>query len=172
MMLCGSRARSSLNGAAKLDGLKNIVAPSVPASAKLDSVGAARSIVMVVAAFCSVAGPRLPARSCAPVAANAGASVPVEQPVTVSVRVLPLSVPGLNVQPVAVPRLRKSPEPIPVTASEKVRLYVNVVAEETAADVVVNDESSGGTRSRMICASYVSGAASTLPAESVATVQT
>ena len=172
MMLCGSSARSSPNGAAKLDGLKNIVAPSVPASAKLASVGAARSIVMVGDAFCSVAGPRLPARSCAPVAAKAGINVPVEQPVTVSVRVSPTSVPGLNVQPVAVPRLRKSPEPRPVTDSENARLYVNVVAAETTSDVVVNDASSGGTRSRMICASYVSGVASTLPAESVATVQT
>ena len=79
--------------------------------------------------------------------------MPVEQPVTVNVRVVPLSVPGLKVQPVAVPRLRKSPEPMPVTDSENVRLYVNVVAPETVADVVVNDDRSGGTRSRMICAS-------------------
>ena len=172
MMLSGSSARSSANGAAKLDGLNVIVAPSVPARAKFASVGAARSIVTVEAASCSVAGPRLPARSCAPVAAKAGSSVPVEQPVTVNVRVVPLSVPGLKVQPVAVPRLRKSPEPMPVTDSENVRLYVNVVAPETVADVVVNDDRSGGTRSRMICASYVSGVASTLPAESVATVHT
>jgi hypothetical protein len=83
-------------------------------------VGAVSSRVMVVVAVAADEGPVLLAVSVAPFTANRGITVPSLQPVTVTVRVEPESVPGLNEQPVAVPVFEKSPEATPVTDSENV----------------------------------------------------
>lgn len=83
-------------------------------------VGAVSSRVMVVDAVAADEGPVLLAASVAPFTANRGITVPSLHPVTVTVRVEPESVPGLNEQPVAVPVFEKSPEATPVTDSENV----------------------------------------------------
>lgn len=85
-------------------------------------VGAVVSRVIVVVAVAAELGPVLPAASVAPFTANWGATVPSLQPVTVTVRDEPESVPGLNEQPVAVPVFKKSPEATPVTDSENVNV--------------------------------------------------
>ena len=168
--LNGSSTRSSAKVEVNVDGLKNNVTSSVPATANVPSVGRARSIVISGDAIASVAGPRLPAKSKASVAKKRGRTVPVPQPVTVTVRVAPTSEPGPKMQPVALPVLEKSPGTTPVTDSENVRVYVSVVAAETTVASVVKLSTVGGTRSRVICASAVSGAGSTLPAWSEARV--
>ena len=56
----------------------------------------------------------------APLAAKRGITVPSVQPVTVTVRVEPESVPGLKAQPAAVPALVKSAAATPVTFLENV----------------------------------------------------
>ena len=52
--------------------------------------------------------------------ANTGFTVPPEQSVMVSVRVVPESAPGSNTQSLAVPSFEKSSPVIPVTDSENV----------------------------------------------------
>jgi hypothetical protein len=81
-------------------------------------VGAVISRVIVVDAVAADEGPLLPAASLAPFAAKRGMTVPLPQPDTVTVRLEPESVLGLNVQEVAVPAFEKSPDATPVTVSE------------------------------------------------------
>ena len=86
---------------------------------KDETSGATASRVMVPPVK-PVAGPAVPAPSAAPLAAKRGVTVPSEQLVTVTVRVLPVSAPGAKTQPVAVPVLVKSAAVTPVTSSENV----------------------------------------------------
>ena len=91
-------------------------------------VGATVSTVMVVPDVDAVAGPVLPAASVAPPRAKRGITVPSLHPVIVTVRmVLDMSVPGVKTQLSAVPVFEKSTVATPVTASEKVIVYVNDV---------------------------------------------
>lgn len=78
--------------------------------------------VTVVVAVAAADGPVLPATSDAPLEANCGITVPSPQPDTVTVRLLPESLPGLNEQLVAVPVFEKSPAATPVTLSENVKV--------------------------------------------------
>jgi hypothetical protein len=95
-----------------------LVAPSatpVP-SAKVGATGAAVSKVkLLVPALLA-----LPAASVAPPAANSGITVPALQPVIVTVRDAPESVPGAKAHDAAVPVFEKSPAATPVTDSENV----------------------------------------------------
>ena len=84
------------------------------------TVGAVTSRVIVVVALATAAGPVLAAASAAPPALNCGVTVPSEQPVIVTVRDAPVSLPGANTQSVAVPEFAKSPAATSVTASENV----------------------------------------------------
>jgi hypothetical protein len=86
-----------------------------------ETVGAVVSRV-IVGPSAIVAGPVLPAASAAPFAAKCGITVPPEQLVSVTVRVLPESVPGAKTQPVAVPVCKKSAAVTPVTDLENVRV--------------------------------------------------
>ena len=90
------------------------------AETKLETLGAVRSIVIVVEDVAADAGPVLPASSLAPSRANSGTTVPAEQLEIVTVRVVPESVAGAYTQPVAEPVLEKSPAATPVTDSENV----------------------------------------------------
>ena len=83
-----------------------------------ETLGAVRSTVMVLVAVEASVGPVLVALSVAPLAAKRGMTVPLAQPDTVTVREVPVSVPGSNVQPEAEPVLVKSPAATPVTVSE------------------------------------------------------
>ncbi|MCX6392033.1 MAG: hypothetical protein NTX95_06030 [Actinobacteria bacterium] len=84
-----------------------------------DTDGAVVSRV-IVGPSAIVVGLVLPAASVAPFAAMCGMIVPAEQLVSVTVRVLPESVPGANTQFVAVPVCVKSSAATPVTDSENV----------------------------------------------------
>jgi len=81
-------------------------------------VGAVVSRVIVVDAVAADDGPLFPTESVAPFAAKRGMTVPSPQPETVTARLEPESVPGLNVHDGAVPVLEKSPDATPVTDSE------------------------------------------------------
>jgi hypothetical protein len=86
----------------------------------VETVGAVMSRVIVVDDVAAAAGPVFDEASVAPLIAKRGWIVPAEQPVIVTVRVAPLSVPGSYTQPVAVPAFEKSPAATPVTDSENV----------------------------------------------------
>lgn len=97
------------------------------------TVGPVASRVIVVVAVAATAGPAFDEASLAPFDAKRGWIVPSEQLVIVTVRVVPLSVPGAYAQPVAVPAFEKSPAATPVTASENVSVYA--MLEEFVGDV-------------------------------------
>jgi hypothetical protein len=86
------------------------------------TVGAVISRTIVVVAVAADTGPVFPARSVAPFTANTGMTVPALHPDTVTVRLLPESLPGSNEHPVAVPEFEKSPAATPVTLSENVKV--------------------------------------------------
>jgi hypothetical protein len=86
------------------------------------------SRVIVVEAVAADEGPLFPAVSVAPLAVKRGMTVPAPQPETVTVRLEPVSVPGLNTHVKAVPVFEKSSEATPVTDSENCNVYVNVAA--------------------------------------------
>ena len=92
------------------------------------TVGVMTSRVIVVEAVAADEGPLFPAESVAPVAAKRGITVPSPQPETVTVRLEPVSVPGLNTHVKAVPVFEKSPDATSVTDSENCSAYVNVAA--------------------------------------------
>jgi hypothetical protein len=91
-------------------------------------VGPVASRVIVVDAVAAEEGPVFPATSTAPFNAKRGMTVPSPQPETVTVRVEPESVPGLNEHVKAVPVFEKSPDATSVTDSENCSAYVNVAA--------------------------------------------
>ena len=95
------------------------------------------------------AGPVFDAASNAPATRNTGTIVPAEQPVMVTVRVVPESVPGSNEQDVAVPLLLKSADVIPVTDSENVNVYVIDVRLLGLEIAEVNEEMVGAVPSTM-----------------------
>jgi hypothetical protein len=76
--------------------------------------------VSVVDDVAAATGPVFDEESVAPLIAKRGWIVPLPQPVMVTVRVEPLSVPGAYTQPVAVPAFEKSAAATPVTDSENV----------------------------------------------------
>jgi hypothetical protein len=114
-----------------------------------NEVGTTVSRVSVVVAVNADVGPAVPERSSAPLAAKRGVKVPLEQPVTVTVRVEPVSAPGAKAQPVAVPALEKSPAATPVTDSLKVSVQVRVVALVSPESAVVIEETEGAVRSML-----------------------
>lgn len=118
-------------------------------------VGAVSSRVIVVVAVAADDGPVFVAESVAPFAANRGVTVPSLQPLTVTVRVDPESVPGLNVHPVAVPVFEKSPDATPVTDSEKVNVKVNDVDAVGVDCDEANDDTEGEVLSRVIVVAAV-----------------
>ena len=113
-------------------------------------VGAVSSRVIVVDAVSADDGPVLLAVSLAPFTANRGVTVPSLQPLTVTVRDEPESVPGSNEHPVAVPVFEKSPEATPVTDSENVNEYVNDVEDVGVDCDEVNDDTVGAAASRVM----------------------
>ena len=113
--------------------------------------GTVASRVIVVVASASAVGPAFPAASEAPLAAKRGVMVPLLHELTVTVRVVDdVSVPGLNEQPVAVPALEKSVPATPVTASEKVTVYVNDATAEGVALADVKETTVGAVVSRVM----------------------
>ena len=118
VIVVGVDVRASAYAAANADCVKVSVVSSVPFTPIAASVGATVSRVTVVPSA-AVAGPVL-APSVAPLTAKRGITVPSVQPVTVTVRVAPESVPGLKTQPAAVPALEKSAAATPVTFLENV----------------------------------------------------
>ena len=132
-----------------------------------DTVGAVRSMV-IVAPVAAEAGPVLPAASVAAVTARRGMTVPSEQPVTVTVRVVPESAPGSKAHDVAVPVFEKSPATTPVTTSENVRVYVKLVALVGEAWALVKPVTVGAVTSRVIVEPSATAAGPVLPAASVA----
>jgi hypothetical protein len=113
-----AQSRSSSPVTVKLIDAKDDVADT----AARVTVGLVMSRTMVVVDVAADAGPVLPARSVAPLSAKTGVTVPAPQPDTVTVRLLPESLPGSNEHPVAVPEFEKSPAATPVTLSENVKV--------------------------------------------------
>jgi hypothetical protein len=110
-------------------------------------VGPVESRVIVVDAVAAEEGPTFPAVSIAPFAAKRGMIVPSPQPETVTVRLDPESVPGLNTHDKAVPVFEKSPDATSVTDSENCSVYVNVAACVGEEWVDTNELMVGATES-------------------------
>ena len=131
-----------------------------------ETVGAVVSRV-IVGPSAIVAGPVLPAASVAPFAAKCGITVPPEQLVSVTVRVLPESVPGAKTQPVAVPVCVKSPAATPVTDSENVSVY-SIDAAFVGDEVTAVKAAVGAVRSIRRDEPVAAEAGPVLPAVSMA----
>jgi len=132
-----------------------------------DTVGAVRSIV-TVAPIEAEAGPVFDAASLTAPTASCGITVPALQPVIVTVRELPESVPGSNTHEVAVPVCEKSPAATPVTDSENVRVYEIDDAFVGVEVTAVKDETVGAVVSRVIVGPSAMVAGPVFPAASVA----